>query len=375
VYVSRKAAIAVVAIVIILSGGECRAGSEYKANELWRCGSSDEPVYSMYRSDMWSIPLGLYGVMALEDYGVLVTDEISEKLIRVKPDGIESFAVGSVGEGPEDHRGRCEPIKWPGFDLAMSCCGTHSKVLGYSKEGSLSGFVELKDSGRNYVRILGCAEFGVGVSLAFNGSPMSGMAVDVFVEVLSARGEVTTEQLIGMYELPPAMQGEVVSETLFEIVPRVAVSQFGYIYIQKDPYEWAVDCYDRELNLLWTDKRDVEKQYRTPDILEQRRRASGGMKPSGVEHVIGGLFPVGEGELWVMSYGISRHGVGVREFKLLDSKGILKGDVIVEGFYASPGVVTISGSTAVWMADNTWGVDEEGGGAVPLIVVYHLEEK
>jgi hypothetical protein len=344
-----------------------------RVREIWSLERDGDPPYSLFNPEMWSLPPTLMGVLIDETDNVYVADRITETLVKIAPGGGVVFQKGSLGEGPEDHRDQGEPILWPDCTVARSDCAATAKVIRYDAAGDFLDATEIAGS-RNYVRILGTREFGVGISLDMNGTPVSGMQIDVYLETISPAGLPTDSLLLRSAKLPPAHPGEPLNETALEILPRVDVSDDGCIFVQRDPYVWKLERLDGELNLVWRCERDVEPRARAPEELERRRAVTMGLEPAPYEHVIRRLLPRSHGEVWVetpVDQPVPPGGTIILD--RISPAGEYVGTVRLSGLPSAPGEFRTFGDRLLWKLDDDYEPTDVAAGEPPYLAIYAME--
>jgi hypothetical protein len=303
---------------------------------------------------------------------IYLCDKISETLIEIAPDGEEVFAVGAKGEGPEDHRDEGEPLFWPGCHIARSDCSSDPKVILYGEGGEFLRAISLEGYSQ-YNRLWYAGGQAVGVATKMDGTPMSGMTVDVFLVTLGPEGKLKNEIGISTKKLPAMDSGVELTETDWEIFPRLAIGDDGRIYVVRNLYAYALECYSPELELLWRLEQDVPAPRRTAaEIAERRVKIDGGFEPSQFKHVLRRIIPRADGEVWLerSDQGLSRPGQVVLD--RISRDGRIVGHGSIEGLPRLPGDYVIRGDRLIWKTDD----DVDAAGAmVPYLVVYRVGER
>ncbi len=374
--VLRPVASSLLLLLLILSGpglllgaeGEgAQAGPGFKLEEIWRIERGDDPPYSLFDPELNSIPPTLMGVMLDDEDNLYLSDAITEKLLKIRPDGSEAFAVGSVGEGPEDHLGQGEPLWWPGCGIARSDCSQQPKVICYDEEGHFQRAIPLEGFDL-YLRLWGLPAGGLGVALKMYGSPAGGMKVRIYLTRLDPDGALLDSLLIKQASYPPMGTSRELTEADFEINPRVAIAEDGRLYVQRDMYRWVIECFDSHLRPLWVCSRDVTPRTRTEAELAAIVTTTG-LPPSPREHVIRRIVPRAAGEVWIETLPTERTPEGAVLLDRIGREGESLPRVTLAGLPEAEGDYEISGDRLLWKLDDDAPPD---AGKSPYLAVYRI---
>jgi hypothetical protein len=349
------------------AGTDAPAGPSYRVEEIWRIERGDDPPYSLFDPELNSIPPALMGVMLDDEDNLYLSDAITEKLLKIRPDGSEAFAVGSVGEGPEDHLGQGEPLRWPGCGIARSDYSRQAKVICYDEEGHFQGAIPLEGFDL-YLRLWGLPDGGLGVALKMYGSPAGGMKVRIYLTRLDPDGALLDSLMIKQASYPPMGTSRELTEADFEINPRVAIAEDGRLYVQRDMYRWVIECFDSHLRPLWVCSRDVSPRTRTEGELAAIETTSG-LPPSPHEHVIRRIVPRAGGEVWVETLPTERAADGAVLLDRIGREGESLPPVALAGLPEAEGDYEISGDRLLWKLDDDAPPD---AGKSPYLAVYRI---
>lgn len=227
---------------------------------------------------------------------------------------------------------------------------------------------------QTYIRILGAREFGLGIDFQSDGTPCEGMTVAIHLVVLSSGGARLDSQLVNTIEFPAFDPQQPVSETLFEVVPRIALSEDGFIFVQRDPYRWDVECFTRDLTLQWRLQRDIEPLERTAAELEARRKINMGLEPGPLKHFIRRMIPREGGEVWIETV---QDGPSVRDGLLLDQidrRVEHVGSVKLTGLPDAAGEFRTFGNRVLWKLHDDFDLAEAGADPPPYLAAFRLVE-
>ncbi|MFH1843194.1 MAG: hypothetical protein ABIF77_08290, partial [bacterium] len=340
----------------------------YRLEQQFVIERGDDPPYSLIDPDPLSIPPCLMGVQLDAENSIYLCDNITDKLIKIGPDGREQFAVGSRGEGPEDHADAGEPLFWPGSGIARSDCSAAPKVILYDEAG---GFLRsIKFGGYDQVnRVWVAGDQVVAVAADMDGTPISGVKVQSYLLTLQSDGTVMQSIPVRQAEIPPMGLEQVPHETDFEIIPRVAVDSGGNIYLQRDLYRYAVECYDADLTLRWTCERDVPTpKWSDEEFAQRRAEREPYVEAHEYRHVIRRIVPGADGTVWVERTE-QEAAPGSVLLDRIGADGEYRGQAEVTGLPKVAGEYLIFGDRLLWKVDD----DAEVGEAdIPYLVVYRL---
>ena len=342
------------------------AGPAFALEEIWRIDRGDDPPYSLYDPGFNSIPPTLLGVLLDDDDGLYLSDAITEQLLRIRPDGSVAFAVGSVGEGPEDHLDQGEPVRWPGCSVGRSDYSIQPKVICYDAQGAFQRSVRLTGFDQ-YLRVWGLPDRGIGVAMKMLGSPASGSRIRVYLTALAPDGALRDSLLIHEASFPPMGTGYQPTEADFELIPRVAIAEDGLLYVQRDMYRWEIECLDADLHPLWSLRRDVQPVPRTREELDALSSRPG-PPPSPLPHVIRPLVPPAGGELWIETLPTTRTADGAVLLDRIGPAGSLLPRVTLAGLPPADGDYEIFGDRLLWKLDD----DAPAEPDTPYLAVFRI---
>lgn len=308
-------------------------------------GMEMEMFAPFFLETLYFHPDELVGTTVDEDGGVYICDKISETLIKINSGGVE-FSVGSVGEGPEDHRAHGEPVLSQDGKVRRSDCSLSPKVIAYGESGQFLKATKLNVdgelnrlfwNGRNLVGIVTRSDFVKGA-----------LELSTYIALLSSEGEILREHHMNttVFSRP----GSKPEEELWEM-PRVAASADGLVWVQKDHYGDKLLCFDEQFDLAWEVIGDWEPIKRTPEELDAiSSQKISGVIFSPVNRTIKRMIARGNGELWVQPWS-SRQSGGKVALEAFGLKGEPLGQVEITGLPDRPGEWIIRGPKLLWMAD------------------------
>lgn len=336
---------------------------KYEIRPSWNLTQSEnrsyflEPQY-FYKGD-------LIGANVDDTGGVLICDKITEQLIKLNPGGDVAFSVGKVGEGPEDHRTRGEPLMWFNQQIARSDASSEPKVILYDANGHFLRMVKLNVEGE-LSRLFWNGESAVSVmtSLKFQGP--GGVQFSTYLALIDKDGALVRQHLMNSWVMEKANQHP---EEKLWYKPYVAVADDGFTFVQQDLYGSRIDCYDRGLNLVWSIDGGWEPQPRTDqEFAEVEALGVTGLVYCKVNHTIRRIFARENGEVWIQPWN-QEVSDGTVEFESFGQDGVRLGTVQISSLPSSNGSWILRGSKLLWMATY---VDEDTTSAVPSICVYDL---
>jgi len=341
---------------------------QYRLEQQFVIERGDDPPYSLIDPDPLSIPPSLMGVQLDGENCIYLCDNITDQLIKIGPDGREQFAVGSRGEGPEDHADAGEPLFWPGCGIARSDCSAAPKVILYDGAGGFLSSIELE--GYDQVnRIWVAGDQVVAVAADMDGVPLSGVKIQTYLLTLQPDGAVMQSLPVCQAELPPMGGDKIPHETDFEVIPRVAVDSGGNIYLQRDLYSYVVECYDADLQLRWICERDVPTpKWSDEEFAARKADREPYIDAHEYRHVIRRIVPGVDGTVWVERTG-QEAAPGNVLLDRIGAAGEFRGLAELTGLPEVAGEYLIFGDRLLWKVDD----DAEVTGAdIPYLVVYRL---
>lgn len=329
----------------------------YVVKEEWTLLRDNDPSYKLIDTDSQSLPSFLMGVL-IDDAGALyVSDQITEKLVNIGPGRSKLLESGALGSGPEDHWSAGEPIYWFG-ELALTDLSNQPKVILYDSKGNYSSSVSI----RGYTqlnRIVSNGNYAAAISMAMSGSPAIGMKIEVLVLLLDQDGGVLAKKLVRRVELPEL--GEYLREEDFWVIPRIALGSSGKLFVQSNIFEYAIDCYDTELNLLWSYKDDMSARLRSLEEIELlEAKFSGNMEVSDRRPAIRNMFVRSNGRLWVEVEPQYEGEVGRIDIQEINEDGTFNKEIRVFGTPEILGRYAIDGEWIVWWADDDVRYEKNG---------------
>ncbi len=152
-------------------------------------------------------------------------------------------------------------------------------------------------------------------------------------------------------------------------VPRIAVSDDGYCYVQRDLYSGTIECYDRNLEQLYAIDGGWRPTKRTPKEME----AAASIQVMGLtfgdeNHTVRRLIARRGGEMWVQPWqnGTVNGDILLERF---GPDGVRLDDVRIVGAPDLAGEWIIRGDKLLWMGIEDSDADNE---VLPYIRVYDL---
>ena len=242
--------IVIAVLAVMLAVCECTALEiRAVAHCVVECDSTDIYLRDARSDDM---PEQLLGVLYNND-ALYVYDEISEGMIAIDCSGNIRFRYGTVGPGPGEHYGHCDPIMWGGRSLALVDYGLPTEVIVLDDKGGYVSSLSL-EAMHNSVQVLWSGDRAISVE---HHHEIDRNWVTVFVELVSynSTGAAISSAVIGEKYLDMRPGHDVLAEDL-EIFPRIA-GRDGRIYVQPDVHVPLIRCYTSKLELIWEKALDV----------------------------------------------------------------------------------------------------------------------
>ncbi len=311
-------------------------------------------------------PSELIGAVVDTNGVVFVCDRISEKLIKLGYGGDEVFAVGTVGEGPEDHRGAGEPVVLPTGGIARADFSMSPKVLFYKSDGTFDHSWSFDVDGE-LVRLFwnGASWVALASRGVFSGGSLK---ISTWLVALDSNGNTLGDRELLKVDLPGP--GSTVSEDVLWTIPRVAVSDDGFTFVQSSLYSTRVECYDRDLRLVWA----IENQWplvRRADNEPADLQISGNSKvvPAVYHQSIRSMFARENGEVWIQPQVKLGGAPGTVEFLAFGKNGEPLRGIRLIGLPETPGRIALHGDKLLWVVDE----DVEGEyNQTPFMAVFKL---
>lgn len=346
------------------------ADCEFHLIPVWKLNRGDDPPFSVPNLEKESVPRDLFGLRIDSDDNLYVVDTITNKLIKINPEGEFIFEVGQLGDGPEDVQILGEPIFWPGFDVAQTDYSYGSKIVGYAADGSYVDSVYLESEGMiNRMWDMGGVLVAVSSNLMRNDE--GGFDIKVGLVLYDSSGKVSRQRQIVEKSLPPPKSGDNPNERDFELLPLVNCGPDGRIYVVPDPYQYQVECYDAKLEQLWVAERIVDPITVTDKDLEWKKSIlPGKFEPAKIYHAIDKLVPRADGTVWVLRGGprimMSSESFA---FETFGPNGEPGKQVRLSGFPGELGDFAVFDNRVIWkLNDDVESVDNE----IPYIGVFSI---
>jgi len=317
----------------------------FKYNEIWNHGLQCESDYEIIFPEGYNIEGDIPGIEIDTEGRVYISDKISGRLICLTNRGDFKFGVGTQGEGPED-------LKVPGgillgifggvgqYDLSDS-----PKLVMYSMDGTY----------RNSIYFYGQAPFTrmwhaggavYGLSMYVDYSPNRESTGQVYFTRSDYSGENMNS--ISLHDVTlPAPGTEELNEKDIDVWPRIAISTEGIVYMQHDPYNYIIKCYDPEMKLQWEYVGKDSAVKRTAAELQLLREQTPWINPGEYNHVLSDMLARDNGELWIEVAACRKD--SVRCYDRIDGKGNYLGSSILQNSMPHCYYMTISGEYAVWI--------------------------
>jgi len=295
-----------------------------------------------------------------EENNLYLVDNLTNKLVKIAPNGEVIFEAGQLGEGPEDVRVLGEPIFWPGFHVAQSSYSYKSKVVGYDAQGKFVGSVDLEGN-EMISRIWDAAGVMVAVTSNLSRNQEGGFDIAVDLVVFGADGTRLKQMTVVDKKIPPPDSNYTPNERDFELVPLVNCGSDGRIYVVPDPYRYRIECYDSNLDLLWTAEKE-EPPIPIVDVDRDWRKAllPGRIEPASVYHAIDKLVPRADSTLWVLKGGPrSQRSNRALRFDAWSPAGKPEDPVTLAGFPGMLGDFAVFDDRLVWKLNDDVEVDDE----------------
>jgi hypothetical protein len=330
--------------------------THYELKQVWASEPGDDAAFAL--EPRYFIPDELPGASVDDTGAVYLCDKLSEALVKLGPGGHQVFAVGQVGEGPEDHSGAGEPVLWGSGKMARADCSTSPKVIVYSTGGEYLESYNL-DFGGELARLFWNGSHGLAVAFRNKFAPPDAFEFSTHLLLLDGRGSVLQDRTLRSKRV---VRAKSMPESSMWDVPRMAVSDDGFCFIQNDLYGNVIECLDRDLKPLWTITGPWQPSTRTPEELAEAQAIGvTGLEYSAVNQTIRRMVARTGGEVWVQPW---RPGVvdGVVEFASFGRDGQVLGAVRIAGLPKLSGDWILRGNKVLWITS-----DE-----VPTIIVYDL---
>ncbi|MBU8869706.1 MAG: hypothetical protein KOO60_02415 [Gemmatimonadales bacterium] len=358
--------VATSSLAVAASGEPKETIREFVVKPQWSMLQSAEAENQAYYLEPHYMQRGeLLGAFVDSTGNVYICDRITDQLIKLNPRGEEVFAIGSLGEGPEDHRGFGELLSWPGSRIARTDCVLPSKIIIYDVDGAFLWDVDLGTQD-TLTRLFWNGKYAIGSHTWFDYDP-SGTEVKTSLRLLSDDGVEIEKIPMGRIFLDPE---RVPTMEEMWIYPYVAVSEDGFCFVQQDLYGGRVDCYDQDLDLAWSFDCGWQPVPLTPEEFAESKR-----QPifASIHHTIRRMFARRDGEVWIQSWTSEQAGEYV-VFEAFGQEGNRLGFIHIFGLPKEAGSWALHGSKVLWIAKGK--VDAENANVtIPYISVFDLVAK
>ncbi len=328
------------------------AGEVYEFVEEWSFRDPTEPFVLHDLSRTW-MPYDTFGIALYDDGSILVADRLTESLQHWKAGDGPEWAEGSLGEGPEDHRRYGEPVVWGEGFVARSDCAPRSRIIFRDGSGLYQDSVTI-DGVDELVRLFWSGSAGIGIGLAMTGNPMAGGSIVCRMIRLDSKGITTKTLDLREQSMDALGSREMLPERDMWLLPRISVSTDGYTFIHPDPYSDVIECYDADLNQLWT----IHGGW-TPAAKTDARRifiesfAGPAVELDDLDHTVSALHARPGGTVWIEPMVTHDPAATTRRFQAFGPNGVPAGDVIIEGLPAAPGTILLNADRLLWLRHQT----------------------
>ncbi len=352
------------------------ADHHYRALVVWQKVFGGEREFDLLNPELNSVPENLFGVMVDDQGNTWLSDRIRDQLIKLDPRGNTVLAVGQSGEGPEDHRELGPPFHLPDGGIGLLDCSEAPKILCYSENGRFDRSVRL---GRfsQFTRVFRGRRHLVGEAIRAtrNPTPGTGMEISTFLTLLDEAGTVVDSLVVKRSNLPPPPENGRMNEADFEILPLVAVSPEGLVYVQPDLYAGKIHCFDETLKPRWEIDLGLAPIKRTAEELQRRQEEmTFDFEPARYKHVVRELFPRQGGEIWLEPElpGTSGGDAGERSLRRFGNEGEFLGNVTITGLPWLPGRYQVEGRFIFWVLEPDFELEENPAPGTPEMALFEL---
>ncbi len=289
----------------------------------------------------------LMGAISLGDSALVIFDRVSNQLLSYSLDGDINWSVGSVGSGPEDHLGPCEPIALDGRTLGVADYSSQPKVILYSESGEFEGAV-------NFFGFQQChqVEYAKGGFTAICHETVrssEGFLLSISLVRFGSTGKPLKSIQVKEIVMEKPKKGTPIPAGVWRPFPRMCVDEFGYVYIQNDTRKAKFDVYNSNLEFVKTLGTGWMGAELSPEVIQlDLERWSDSVAP----FVLG---PAGEhvfarpgGELWVQLPGRTTDQI---EFEVMSRLNETTGIVKITGMPSLTGDFTIVGDMLLWFEE------------------------
>jgi len=338
------------------------AATTYDLQQQWSIERDKDSRYALERR--YFIPDELVGAFVDDAGAVYLCDKLTESLVKLGPGGSEVYSEGSVGDGPEDHRGAGEPVPWGEGLIARADGAVAPKIILYRTTGEYLESLA-PDLDGQIARLFWNGTNGLAVALLNQFLPPDAFEFSTHLYRLD-NGKVVQERKLRsrrVVRAPSKPERDVWD------VPRMAVSADGYCFIQSDLYGNVIECLDRELKPLWSITGAWQPTPRSPaEIAEIQSQGMAWLEPSAVNQTVRRLVARSGGEVWVEPWRTDA-GAGMAELESFGPGGRKQGLVRLVGVPNLPGEWILRGNKVLWITSDEADV---ANGSIPYIVVYDL---
>lgn len=350
-------------ILVLLVPASSLAVTVFEFVEGWSYQGPTEPLVLHDLSRTW-MPYDTFGIALHDDGSIFVADRLTESLLHWKAGDGPEWTEGSLGEGPEDHRRYGEPVVWGDGIVARSDCAPRSRIIFRDGSGRYQDSVTV-DGVDELVRLFWNGSAGIGIGLAMTGNPMAGGSIVCRMIRLDRSGATNKTLELREQSMDALGSRDLLSERDMWLLPRISVSTDGYTFIHSDPYSDVVECYDADLNQLWT----IRGGW-TPAIKTEARRAfiesfaGPAVELDELDHTISALHARPGGNVWVEPMATRDPSASTRRFQAFGPNGVPAGDVVIEGLPAAPGTILLNADRLLWLSHP----DSERTSDIPYLI-------
>jgi len=301
----------------------------------------------IFDKDAHSAMDNLLGAVPYGDDGLAVYDRISRTLMVFDSQTNMVWQRGSVGQGPEDHVGPCEPLLLQDGYIGLADYGGQPKVLIWDDSGDFVDSVVLT----GYLQCQQIEYASGGYVALCSRTERAGDGYQVIIDLVryDSNGFKQAEQEIRRFKMVRPRAGERVPADIWRPFPRMCVDSSGFVYIQRDTRRARFDVYNEELTLVNAIGRDWTGEARSPeDIQSDLDRWEGKIEPFTLELAGVHVFARDDGELWVQLPGRTPDEV---MFEVLDRTSTGEGQVRIAGMPSATGEFMIEGDRLLWFED------------------------
>lgn len=353
-------------LIMGASSEAVEATREFVAKPQWSMTQKAEAVNQQYFLEpIWLQRGDLLGTLVDAEGNLYICDKVTEQLIKLDPKGSEIFAVGGVGEGPELHQNLGEPVPWSNGLIARSDCSMPSKIIVYDESGVFRWDIEFSMLGE-MKRLFWNGEYAIVSFVSTRFLPGGGEIVNS-LRLLSEDGVEVKSVLMNRDFVDPDHRPT--AEDMWTS-PYVSVSEDGLCFVQQDLYGSQVDCYDQELNKLWSFDGGWKPEPLSPEELAE---SANQQIPETIHQTIRRMVARNDGEVWIQTWTTDENDEYVR-FEAFGRDGIRLGNVHLFGIPKESGDWDLDGSKILWIADEYAGRVSTSE-TVPYITVFDLVPK